>query len=101
MKLVESVQFDQPGVTRPTVSKGSAAEAQKSFAEALGNALETVNASQQNVDRMVTNVANGSSSEDLHNIMIAAQEANLLLRTSVQVRDRVIGAYQEIMRMQV
>ncbi|RYL95348.1 flagellar hook-basal body complex protein FliE [Sporolactobacillus sp. THM7-4] len=79
----------------------SAAQAQNSFAKTLANALTKVNESQQTANQMVTNLANGSSDEDLHNVMIAMQKANILLKTTVQVRDRVIDAYQEMMRMQV
>ncbi|MCO7174686.1 flagellar hook-basal body complex protein FliE [Sporolactobacillus kofuensis] len=77
------------------------AKAQNGFAGALKNALGTVNTSQQTANQMVTELANGNSNVDLHNVMIAMQKADVMLKTTVQVRDRVIEAYQEVMRMQV
>ncbi|MCO7126001.1 flagellar hook-basal body complex protein FliE [Sporolactobacillus shoreicorticis] len=77
------------------------AQAQQGFADALENALGTVNNSQQTADQMVTKLANGSTDVDLHNVMIAMQKADVMLKTTVQVRDRVVEAYQEVMRMQV
>ncbi|EST13074.1 flagellar hook-basal body complex protein FliE [Sporolactobacillus laevolacticus] len=82
-------------------SKQTTAQAQSGFAGALENALGTVNTSQQTANQMVTELASGNSNVDLHNVMIAMQKADVLLKTTVQVRDRVIEAYQEIMRMQV
>ncbi|WP_239984814.1 flagellar hook-basal body complex protein FliE [Sporolactobacillus pectinivorans] len=79
----------------------SVAGAQASFSDALKNALGTVNNSVQTADNMVTGLANGNSNEDLHSVMIAMQKADTLLQTAVQVRDRVISAYQDIMNMQV
>lgn len=86
-----------------TISSGqqTVAQTQDGFSEALKNALGTVNSSQQSADQMVTQLANGSSDVDLHTVMIAMQKADVLLRTTVQVRDRAVEAYQEVMRMQV
>lgn len=79
----------------------SAAGVQASFSDTLNKALGTVNQSITSADQMVTGLADGSSNADLHNVMIAMQKADVLLKTTVQVRDRVVAAYQEIMRMQV
>ena len=38
---------------------------------------------------------------DLHEVMIAVEEANLALNYTMQVRNKVVEAYQEMMRMQV
>ena len=38
---------------------------------------------------------------DLHGTMIALEEADITLRTMVAVRDKVVGAYQEIMNMAI
>ena len=39
--------------------------------------------------------------EDLHQVMIAAQKASITLDLTIQVRNKVVEAYQEIMRMQM
>jgi flagellar hook-basal body complex protein FliE len=48
---------------------------------------------------MVEKVAQGE--EDIHNAFIALEKADLALGIAVQVRNKVVEAYQEIMRMQV
>ncbi|CAM3070647.1 flagellar hook-basal body complex protein FliE [Sporolactobacillus spathodeae] len=79
----------------------NASSTSNSFANTLNQALGNVNQSQQVANQMVTQLANGDSNVDLHNVMLAMQKSNILLKTTVQVRDRVISAYEEVMRMQV
>ncbi|WP_010630960.1 flagellar hook-basal body complex protein FliE [Sporolactobacillus vineae] len=100
MVSVAPVSMNQAVNAAPAASQ-SAAGAQTSFSNALNQALGTVNQSVTSADQMVTGLANGSSNADLHSVMIAMQKADVLLKTTVQVRDRVVAAYQEIMRMQV
>jgi len=70
------------------------------FSEQLWKALEEVNALQKEADQAVLEVALGKE-ENLHRAIIALERANLALGLAVQVRNKVIEAYQEIMRMQV
>ncbi|MBP9014895.1 MAG: flagellar hook-basal body complex protein FliE [Candidatus Atribacteria bacterium] len=69
------------------------------FGEYLNQALQKVNNLQVEADQMVEKVARGE--EDIHNALIALEKANLALGLTVQVRNKVVEAYQEIMRMQV
>ncbi|MEN3184318.1 MAG: flagellar hook-basal body complex protein FliE [Atribacterota bacterium] len=70
------------------------------FAEKLWQALEEVNNLQKEADAAILDVALGKE-ENLHRAIIALERANLALGLAVQVRNKVIEAYQEIMRMQV
>ncbi|MFO7861559.1 MAG: flagellar hook-basal body complex protein FliE [Desulfosalsimonas sp.] len=45
--------------------------------------------------------ANTGGSTDLHDVMVAMEKADISLRLAVQVRNKAVDAYQEIMRMQV
>lgn len=98
---VAPISINSSALGSSAAASQSAAGAQASFSSALNQALGTVNQSVTSADQMVSDVANGSSNTDLHNVMIAMQKADVLLKTTVQVRDRVVAAYQEIMRMQV
>lgn len=84
-----------------SANKPAVSQVQNDFSSTLKDALNSVNDSQQSADKMVANLSNDSTSADLHNVMIAMQKADVLLRTTVQVRDRAVEAYQEVMRMQV
>jgi flagellar hook-basal body complex protein FliE len=39
--------------------------------------------------------------EDVHQVMIASQKSTIMLQTALQVRNKVIESYQEIMRMSI
>lgn len=78
----------------------SGLEALASFKELLASAVETVNDLQMNADRMTRKLATGEV-KDIHSVMIAVEEANIALELTVQIRNKVVDAYQEIMRMQV
>ena len=70
------------------------------FSDALRNAVNDVDALQQNADKAVFNVQSGNKGS-VHEAMIALEKADLSFRTMLQVRNKLLEAYQEIMRMQV
>ncbi len=49
----------------------------------------------------MTNMLATGKLKDLHNVMITAQKASITLEMTVQIQQKVIDAYNEIMRMQV
>lgn len=75
-------------------------EAQNSFSNTLKNAIDGVNNAQVRSD-MLTNKLAAGENVDLHQVMIASQKASITLEATLQVRNKVVEAYQEIMRMQV
>lgn len=75
-------------------------EAQKSFANTLKEAIDKVNDYQVQSDTLTNKLIQGEDVE-LHDVMIAAQKANITLNATIEIRNKVIEAYQEIMRMTV
>ncbi|MBE9486502.1 MAG: flagellar hook-basal body complex protein FliE [Chloroflexi bacterium] len=70
------------------------------FAEALKGSIAEVNEAQLAADRAAEQIAAGET-KNLHEAMIKLEEADISLRLMVQVRNKAVEAYQEIMRMQV
>jgi flagellar hook-basal body complex protein FliE len=70
------------------------------FSNALRNAIDDVDRLQQDADKAVVNVETGNTG-NLHEAIIALEKADISFRTMLQVRNKLIEAYQEIMRMQV
>jgi flagellar hook-basal body complex protein FliE len=62
------------------------------------NALDNVNALQNNASSAATQFALGQSS-DIHSVMIAGQKAGITLELTTQVRNKIVDAYQSIMQM--
>jgi flagellar hook-basal body complex protein FliE len=87
-----------PNIT-PVQTKATPAEATESFAAFLKSALDGVAAQEQNVHQLIDQFLLGQVDEN--KVMIAAQQAELSLSLTSQVRNKVIEAYQEIMRMQM
>jgi flagellar hook-basal body complex protein FliE len=70
------------------------------FGDLLKNALKDVNDAQLNADEAIKKVLNGET-QNIHETMIALQKADVSLKLMLEVRNRLLEAYQEIMRTQV
>jgi flagellar hook-basal body complex protein FliE len=83
-----------PGASAP------AGGAEGSFATLLETSLAEVNRLQRKADAAITALATGETAS-LHETMIAMEQADVSFRMLMQVRNKIVEAYQEIMRMQV
>lgn len=70
------------------------------FGEILKDAISTVNELQQKSDQEIQKLMTGES-QDVHTTVIAMQKADLSFQMMMQVRNKIVQAYQEIMRMQI
>lgn len=86
------------GVTGSVRSEHS--DAVPSFGETLRSVFERMNQMQNDSAELARQFAAGET-DDLVRVVTAAEEASITLQMAVQVRNKVIEAYQEIMRMQV
>jgi len=79
-----------------SVSNGNELPFQSMFEDAINNVVQT----QSDVDQQVTLLATGQS-DDVHNLSIASTKASLSLDLLVELRNKTIDAYNELMRMNV
>ena len=84
---------------RPAAPGAAAPAGGGSFADALGDALQSVEKLQLEGDRNAEAVALGGG--NLHETALALEKADVALRVATKVRNKVVDAYQEIMRMSV
>ncbi|MDR5708901.1 MAG: flagellar hook-basal body complex protein FliE [Armatimonadota bacterium] len=82
------------------VSVSPLRETLSAFAEALERAVRSADELQRRADAAATALADGRT-DDVHAVMVAMEEANLALQLAIQVRNRLLEAYQELIRMQV
>jgi flagellar hook-basal body complex protein FliE len=80
--------------------QAEAAPAGADFGPWLARSLGRVNQDLVHADQAVRGLAAGET-ENLHQVMIALEEARLSLQLAAQVRNRLLEAYQEVLRMQV
>ncbi len=71
-----------------------------SFSGYLMDAIEQVDKLQKETDSSSVSLATGDI-QNLHQVMIDSEKAEIALQFTLQIRNKIIEAYQEIMRMQV
>jgi len=76
-----------------------ASDGGESFGASLARLVDTVEQSHAGANSAVNGMLAGQT--DVHDAMIAMQRADLTLQLGVQVRNKLVNAYQEIMRMPV
>lgn len=71
------------------------------FGKALASAIDQVNAAQQQARQMQEQFVAGEENVNLQDVMINLQKANISFQQMVQVRNKLVTAYNDIMNMQV
>lgn len=84
--------------TSPTVPGASDAE-EGGFGATLTNAINHVNELGTASDQQVSQLVQGDR-QDIHNVMIAVEKADIAFDLMMQVRNKIVSAYQEVSRMQ-
>ncbi|MDW5416492.1 MULTISPECIES: flagellar hook-basal body complex protein FliE [unclassified Iodobacter] len=71
------------------------------FATMLKSSLDQVNQVQQDAQAQQLAFQSGAPEANLQDVMVSLQKASLSFQTMVQVRNKLVSAYQEVMNMQV
>ncbi|HLS90925.1 MAG TPA: flagellar hook-basal body complex protein FliE [Limnochordia bacterium] len=80
--------------------KSNEGQESASFAKMLADAFDAANQAQWDADQAARLLATGQI-EDIHQVTILTEKANLSLQLLISIRNKVIEAYQEISRMQI
>lgn len=73
---------------------------QVSFRDVLGSAINEVEGARSNANQAIDKFLSGDG-EDLHSTILASQRADLEFDMFLQVRNKIVSAYQEVMKMQM
>ncbi len=84
-------------VASPAIGAGGGA----SFASVLRSGLEQVNAAQSRARDMATAFEQGKPGVELPQVMLEMQKASVSFRAAVEVRNKLLSAYQDVMNMPV
>ncbi len=98
--LIPSTKTDSPTgtVNLPGVSAPQTGGVGSSFGKVIDNLVSTVDAKQTDASNLTRDVLLGKN-DQLHQSMIAMQEASTAFGLMLQVRNKVVDSYQELMRM--
>lgn len=101
--VLSQIRAFQTQVQRPAapaaMPNGTAPVARASFAETLTSAVKSVNETQMESGRLRQAFELGDPRADLARVMVAAQQSQVAFRATVEVRNRLVQAYQDVMNM--
>jgi len=89
-----------PTISAPSIIPASPSPAGASFQSLFSDAVSKVEGFQHNAQASVDRFLSGEG-EELHHVAIASQQAELSFQLFMQVRNKIVTAYQQVMQMQV
>lgn|SRR5436190_986012 len=88
-----------PNLQQPLSSPMQPGDGEGNFGSALKTAINQVEQMHISAEQQVTDLLKGDRS-DVHNVMIAVEKADVAFQLMMQVRNKIVNAYQEVSRMQ-
>jgi flagellar hook-basal body complex protein FliE len=82
-------------------SQAAQPASQNGFTDVLKQAVSAVNDQQTQADKLATAFQQGDPNVQMSQVMLSMQKANVSFQAMVEVRNKLVSAYQEIMNMQV
>ena len=101
LSVLRATAAQAGGRVNETQSASGGAVTQTDFAKILQNSIDQVNQTQQQAETLAANFAAGDGNDNLHEVMISLQKANVSFQEMVQVRNKLVTAYHDVMNMQV
>jgi len=89
------------GLVKPASPQSVNNQTRVDFSEALKASLDQVNNSQSKAVELGKSFAMGDDSVNLSDVMVASQKASISFQATVQVRNKLVSAYHDIMNMQI
>lgn len=88
------------GLGKDTISAVDSENSVASFGTYMKDALDKANSLQLESEQVGNDFAVGKT-DNIHQVMIAAEKADIALQFTMQIRSKILDAYSEIMRMQI
>jgi len=85
--------------TSPTVPTNIEGDGQGGFGSLLDRAIDQVSQLQNTSDRQVSELVQGDR-QDIHNVMISVEKADVAFQLMMQVRNKIVNAYEEVSKLQ-
>jgi flagellar hook-basal body complex protein FliE len=101
MDQINSIGPIQSGAGLDNVAKTKpGSKSTPSFKETLGSFMKDVNSMQLKADESINKMAAGEIT-DVHQVMNAVEEANVAFNMMMEIRNKVMDAYQEVLRLRL
>ena len=98
---VTSINSFTPMTSTADISGGALKKSSgEGFGSVMKDAIDSIDQTQKSAEQEIAKAVTGES-PDIHKTIIALQTADLKFQLGLQVRNKLIGAFDEVMRMQV
>ena len=97
---IPSISSITPITGAPATGATAKAGGSGSFSSLLENAIQSVEQPGAQADQAVQSFLSGEN-EDIHTVALATQKASLAFDLGMQMRNKVVAAYQEVMKLQM
>ena len=101
MRTGAALAAGKPAMGNATLGENTSAGNGVDFSAVLKNSLDQVNNTQQHAAKLTRDFEVGAPGANLTDAMISLQKANISLQYTLQVRNKIVAAYQDIMNMPV
>ncbi|MFZ0285269.1 MAG: flagellar hook-basal body complex protein FliE [Terriglobales bacterium] len=91
--------FPTTAPTNPTVPSGADDDAGGGFGSVLNQAIDQVGRLNNDSEKQIGELVQGNR-QDIHNVMIAVEKADVAFQLMMQVRNKIVNAYQEVSKLQ-
>ena len=99
MQITPILKIAGTSPTLPTPETGASGQLE-SLGSTFQQALDSLSRSEGQTDRLMEQLAAGED-VDIHQLMVAMEETDVNFRVAMAIRDRLVEAYREVMRMAV
>jgi flagellar hook-basal body complex protein FliE len=86
--------------TSLTGSPGTGGTSNGSFSDVFKSAIQSVDDLQGSADMKISNVLQGAPNTDVSDVMVSVEKADVAFQLMMQVRNKIVSAYQDIEKMQ-
>jgi flagellar hook-basal body complex protein FliE len=97
--MISNVQPWYPAQSPTAASSGTGAGKEGKFVASLVDAIDQVEQVHTDASQQVQQLLHGDR-QDIHNVMIAVEKADVTFQLMMQVRNKIVNAYQEISKLQ-
>lgn len=89
-----------PGLTGTPSTQAPSGTPSSSFTDVLRSAIQGVDDMQGSADLQIGNLLKGSANTDVNHVMVSVEKADVAFQLMMQVRNKIVSAYQDIEKMQ-
>jgi flagellar hook-basal body complex protein FliE len=101
MRVAAAMAANKPQAAAAAAPGGGNAAGGVDFSSALKNSIDSVNQAQTQATKLAKDFELGKPNVNLQDVMVSMSKANLEFQQMVQVRNRVVSAYNDMMNMQI